>query len=125
VFARGTWLTLAVLTLGVFLASLPERLARLQTPCAGAACSNQQLTPAQAELLGRLGWSLAGYVALQVALTLAAGGLSLLVGALIIWRRPDDRMALLVALMLAGPGALTAGQKAVTTGSPSPLSTPM
>jgi hypothetical protein len=123
VLARSTWLTLAVLTLGVFFASLPERLARLQTLCAAAACSNQQLTPAQAELLSRLGWSLAGYAALQVALTLAAGGLSLLVGALIIWRRTDDRMALLVALMLAG--GLTARQQAVTTGSPLPWQLPL
>src|SRR6266436_4821267 len=33
--ARGTWITLAVLTLAIFFASLPVYLALLQTPCAG------------------------------------------------------------------------------------------
>jgi hypothetical protein len=124
VFARSTWLTLVGLTLGVFFASLPEQLARLQTPCAGPACSRLQLTPTQAELLSSVGWSLEGYAAILVALVLASWGLSLLVGALIIWRRPDDRMALLVALMLAGPGALV-GQNAVRSGSPSPWQVPL
>jgi hypothetical protein len=40
------------------------------------------------------------------------------------WRRPDDRMALLVALMLAGPGAL-ASKNTLTSGSPSPWQVPL
>jgi len=116
---RSAWITMVILNLGIFFASLPEHLTRLQTLCAGAPCSKQQLTPEQAQLLSSVGWSLKDYAALMVALSLATGGLGLLVSTLIIWRRPDDRMALLVALMLAGPGAL-AGQTTVTTGSPSP-----
>jgi hypothetical protein len=124
VLGRSTWITLVILSVGSFFASLPEHLARLQTLCAGASCSTRQLTPEQAELLSRVGWSLEGYAALLVALTLTTQGLSLLVSALIIWRRPNDRMALLVALMLATPGALTA-QNTVTMGSPSPWQVPL
>ena len=43
--AQGVWLTLVVLTLAIFLASLPVYVAQLQTPCAGTACEYQQLTP--------------------------------------------------------------------------------
>src|SRR5262249_17809387 len=110
--------------LGAFFATLPERLARLQTLCTGPACSKQQLAPEQAELLLSMGWSLEGYAALVLALTLASAGLNMLVGALIVWARRDDRMALLVALMLAGPGAL-AGTNVVTSEHPSPWQLPL
>src|SRR5262249_16919852 len=116
VLGRSAWITMVILNLGIFFASLPEHLARLQTLWSGAACSKEQLTREQTELLSSMGWSLKDYAALLVALSLAAGGLGLLVSTLIIWRRPDDRMALLVALMLAGPGAL-AGQTTVTSGT--------
>ncbi len=47
-----------------------------------------------------MGLSLADYVAFTVALTLASVVLGLVVSTLIVWRRSDDRMALLVALFL-------------------------
>jgi hypothetical protein len=108
--ARSTWLALVVLTLGVFFASLPIYLAQLQTPCAPTACQYQQLTQAQGETLTRIGWSVGAYAAVTLALLLAISGVSLVVSTLIIWRRPDDRMALLVALLLVtlGPTGVTA-----------------
>ncbi len=45
VLARGAWITLVILTLVIFFASLPVYVAQLQTPCDGAACEYQQLTP--------------------------------------------------------------------------------
>jgi len=39
VLARGLWITLVILTLAIFFASLPVFLALLQTPCTGTACS--------------------------------------------------------------------------------------
>jgi hypothetical protein len=56
--ARGLWITLVVLTLAIFFASLPVYLAQLQTPCAGTACEWQQLTPGQVETLKGMGLSL-------------------------------------------------------------------
>src|SRR5260370_14304884 len=41
--ARGVWLALVILTLGIFFANLPAYLALLHTPCAGTACGWQQL----------------------------------------------------------------------------------
>jgi hypothetical protein len=102
--ARGGWLVLVILTLAIFFASLPVYLTLLQTPCAGTACEYQQLTPGQIETLRGMGVSLDAYVGYTVALTLAVLVVCLAVSAVIVWRRPSDRMAFLVALLLVTLG---------------------
>jgi hypothetical protein len=105
--ARGVWLAMVILTLAIFFASLPVYLAQLQTPCAPTACQYQQLTHAQAETLQGIGLSLGDYAALTVGLQLVTTVVCLVVSTLMIWRRPDDRMAVLVALLLVTTGAAT------------------
>jgi hypothetical protein len=75
-------------------------LALLQTPCAGTACGYQQLTPEQAGALKGIGLFPAVYTAHTVTLTLALMMVCLVVSTVIIRRRPDDRLALIVALFL-------------------------
>lgn len=104
--ARGLWLAMVAFTATVFLASLPLYLAQLQTVCFGASCQYNQLTPGQAETLKGIGLSVDDYAALTVALICAMFLLCLVVSALIVWRRPDDWMALLVALMLVALGPI-------------------
>jgi hypothetical protein len=107
--ARGIWITLVVLSLAIFGASLPVYIALRQTLCAGTECaSGTLLTPAQAEVLKGIGLSLSDYAAYSVAFTLATIVVCLGVSTLIVWRRSDDRMALLVALMLVTLGPLSA-----------------
>src|SRR5258708_7715101 len=119
VFVRGVWLTLVVLTLAIFFASLPVYLAQLQTPCAGTACPfSQQLTPQQAGALKGIGLSIDAYTAYTLALTLASVVFCLVVSAVIVWRRSDDRMALLVALMLVTFGPIIATSFVSTSSSP-------
>jgi hypothetical protein len=118
VLARGLWLALAVFTLVIFFASLPVYVALLQTPCAGTACEWQQPTPGQAGALTGMGLSLADYAAIIVALTLATMVVCMVVSTLIIWRRPDDRMALLVALLLVTLGPIIAITAVVAIPSP-------
>src|SRR5712692_8760619 len=108
VLARGIWMTLVVLTLTIFFASLPVYAAQLRTPCAGSACWYSQLTPEQAGALKGMGLSLGDYTAYMVALTLASVVVCLVVSTLIVLRRSDDRMALLVALTLVTAGPLIA-----------------
>ena len=103
---RGLWLALLALTLAIAAASLPAYLAQLQTPCVAVACEYQQLSSGQVEALAGMGLSLRGYAALTVALLLAGLVVCWAVSALIVWRRPDDRMALLVALLLVPWGPL-------------------
>jgi hypothetical protein len=107
--ARGLWITLVILTLAIFFASLPVYMARLQTLCAGTECpSGVFLTPEQAEVLKGIGLSLSDYAAYTVAFTLATIVVCLAVSTVIVWRRSDDRMAVLVALMLVTFGPLSA-----------------
>lgn len=104
--ARGVWLVLVVLTPAIFFVSLPVYAAQLQTPCAGSTCQWQQLTPSQAEMLKGMGLSLADYAVVTLALALASVVMCLVVSTLIIWRGPDNRIALIVALMLVTLGPI-------------------
>ena len=106
--ARGIWIALVVLTLTIFFASLPVYAAQLRTPCAGSACWYSQLTPEQAGALKGMGLSLGDYTVYMVVLTLASVVVCLVVSTLIVLRRSDDRMALLVALTLVTFGPIVA-----------------
>jgi hypothetical protein len=121
--ARGLWIALVIFTLVTFFASLPVYIALLQTPCAGTACGYQQLTPEQAGALKGIGLFPDVYTAYMVALTLALMMVCLVVSTVIIWRRSDDRMALIVALFLVtlAPFAVTFNVSA----SPSPWQVPL
>jgi hypothetical protein len=117
--ARGIWITLVVLSLGTSFASLPVYIARKQTLCAGTECTyGVLLTPSQVEVLKGIGLSLGDYAASNVAFTLATIVVCLVVSTLIVWRRPDDRMAVLVALMLVTLGPLDATSTVAASSSP-------
>ncbi len=120
--ARVGWVALVTLTLGTFGASLPLYLALLHTPCAGTACRFQQLTPQQVGALTGMGLSLGEYTVYTVALTLASMVVCLVVSTVIVLRRSDDRMALLVALMLVNLGPFAA--MISVSASPSPWQVP-
>ncbi len=125
ILARLGWVALVVLTLGIFFASLPMHLAQLQTICIGpfgTVCTYLQLTPDQGEALKGFGLSPGDYAAYTIALTLANLVMCLVVSTLIVWRRPGDRMALLVALALVTFGPISATSSVST--SPSPWQVP-
>jgi len=106
-FFRAAWVAVAMLTAGVFVAGMPGEFARLRTLCDDpTSCAwLPRLTAQNARQLGELGLSTdffaAYFVAFEVAFTVA----SFAIGAVILWRRPEDRVALLVALMLLTFGA--------------------
>ena len=55
------WLTLVVLTLSVYLASLPEYFTELHSICRLAACSYGQLSPDTVVTLQHFGFSVGSY----------------------------------------------------------------
>ncbi len=118
VLLRGAWLTLVILTLGIFFASLPVYSAQLQTPCTGTSCWYTQLSAGQVGALKEIGLSPGVYAVYTIALTLASVVLCLVVSMLIVWRRSDDRMALLVALLLVAFGPIYATSSIVAVPSP-------
>jgi hypothetical protein len=97
---RIAWGVLAAFTLGLFVVSLPGYIAQLQTRCAVGSCNSWQLSPDALTTLQQLGFTLWQYVAFNVALILIATLLCYAVALLLVLRRSDDWMALLVALML-------------------------
>jgi hypothetical protein len=114
---KGYWLIVArigvvgcvVLTLTVFLASIPVYVAQLQTFCSGTTCAYQQIASEQATALYALGFSLAEYASYIVALTIISEVVCVAVSGLIFWRKSSDWIALLFALCLVmvGSGFMT------------------
>jgi hypothetical protein len=100
ILARVAWVAVVTLLVAPFLARLPAYYTLLQTICTGAACGPAQPIPDSAQALQKLGLSVASYATFTLALTLALAFFCFTLGAVIFWRRSDDWMALLVALMV-------------------------
>ena len=120
--ARGLWLILVILTLTIFFASLPAYIDLLQTPCVGLACGYQQLSPEQAATLEGIGLFPGVFIVFSVALAFILLVVCLAVSMVIVWRRPDDRMAFIVALFLVTLSPFNVMFN--VSASPSPLQVP-
>jgi hypothetical protein len=103
--ARIACIVVDVLVLGLFVVTLPTYFAQLHQPCTTAFCSYGQLSPSGVQALGTVGLSIAGYAALVVTLVIAQALLYVVVAALLLWRKSDNGMALLVSVMLLILGA--------------------
>ena len=102
VLVRLLCLTLSVVSVGLFVASIPSEVAHLHLPCTGtaAACSAGQLTAGDVRRLGELGLSLNFYVTYTLVLVSMFALGYWLVATLLFWRKSDDRLALLAAVYL-------------------------
>ena len=99
--ARSAWALLVLLTLGVFVASLPVYFALLQTVCTVATqCASGQLSTHTAPVVHALGLSLTAYAAIAVSLKGVTVLVWVAVAVVIVWLKSEDWLALLVALML-------------------------
>jgi hypothetical protein len=120
--ARVSWLVVVVLTLALFIGSLPVYVSRLQMPCTDAvACSlNGVLTSTQIRGLQEAGISVGSYAAYSITLYIAIALIWSTVGLIIFWRRSDDWLALLVALtlILFNTGATESAPTALALSSP-------
>jgi signal transduction histidine kinase len=103
--ARAAWLSIAAVTLGIFVAGIPAEDADAQSMCPTASCASGQLGPAGLRALHALGLSLGFYVGYAIALQVVVAGVFCAVAAVIFWRRSDDRMALFASLTLLTFGA--------------------
>ena len=105
--ARVVWVVVALLYVGVFLFGLPSELARLNAPCTGPVSCNlvPHLTAQKAQALKELNLSVNLFAAYFVAVEIVFAAVWAGVGALIFWRRSNDRMAFLVSFMLLTYGA--------------------
>ncbi len=109
ILARVTWVAAVTLIVVPFFAMLPANYTALQTVCTGAMCGSAQPTSDSAQALQKLGLSVGAYATFTLALTIALAFLCFTLGAVIFWRRSDDWMALLVALMVVATVTLNGG----------------
>jgi hypothetical protein len=106
--ARVAWLALAALTLGLFFASVPVAYARFGTLCESAGCDFMQLSREGASALERLGLSVGFYAVYNMALRIAIALGFWAIGAVLFWKRSDDRLILCASIALVTFGAVQA-----------------
>jgi hypothetical protein len=104
--ARGAWVALAALSVGLFVASVPTAYSRLHTVCEGARCDPASLSPAGAKALEGLGLSLGSYAAYNAALLISVALGYWLIGVTLFWKRSDDRLVLYASMALMTFGAM-------------------
>ena len=103
ILARVVWVMLAALTLGLLIASIPSTFAFLHIVCTGAIATcrnNGQLIPVDLHTIQAVGFSIDFYATYWVALYIVFIVGFATIGALIFWRKSDDRMALFASLAL-------------------------
>jgi hypothetical protein len=110
VLARVFWVVIAIFELTALVDSLTEAVAQLQVLCTST-CTNQQLSAAAVKTLQHVGLSLGDYIAFYLAVILLSTILCYTIAAILLWRKSDDWMALLVSLMLMSfaPGFISIG----------------
>ncbi|HEV8191453.1 MAG TPA: hypothetical protein VGP82_08200 [Ktedonobacterales bacterium] len=94
--ARIAWVLLFALALVPLLASLPSYLPKIEH----SASDNAALPPGAVEALARAGISLQTYAWVSLVTTCVVVLLSVVIALLLVWRRGDDWMALLVSVFL-------------------------
>jgi hypothetical protein len=115
--ARIVWFALVALTLSIYIASLPDYFTELQTVCRLAPCSYGQLSSDTVVVLQPLGLSVGSYAAFMFALATLVALAGFGTGGFIFWRKSNDWMALLFALMGVMGGMLPVQLTMVTSHS--------
>ena len=101
--ARGLWLVIFILQFVVFIAGLSGWFQGLQQVCADTArecLARLALTPNDIQGLRAMGWSVEGYAWYVLLTRSALKFMGIIVGVLIFWRRPNDRMAWVASVYL-------------------------
>ena len=101
VLARVVWGAVVVLALGLFIASIPTNFAALHMLCTAPSCTTSgPLTPDDVRELQAVGLSMDFYVTYIVVFIIVFVFGYVAVGAVLFWRKSDDRMALFASFTL-------------------------
>jgi hypothetical protein len=102
--ARGLWLVVTALVVGLTIFNLPDQFAAIITLCSGPACISGQLSPADVAQMQQSGLSLNFYAAYLLSLSTLSLLVFVVVGAFIFWRRSNDGFGIFAALTLVLSG---------------------
>lgn len=97
---RIVWVVLVLLYLAMFAAGVGPYFQELSTICSGEACTGTLLASEEVALLNSVGLTQEHYAGFLTALDVAYVILSTALATLIIWRRSDNWMGILVSLTL-------------------------
>jgi hypothetical protein len=100
VVARVSWVVFTVPILLVFAASLRAYFALLHLLCRTTVCALGQLTPSTARALQALGISISDYALFMVTLIVVTALVCFAIAIVLVWRKSDEWMVLLVAFWL-------------------------
>ena len=109
VLLRGAWIALVIFCLMILVVGLPAYFTFLRTVCIPAMCHEGQTSSETIKTLHALGLSLNFYVAFNLGFAVVTPCVCFVVGMVIFWRKSDDWMALLVALLLITSGVDVTG----------------
>jgi hypothetical protein len=112
ILARVVWVVVATTALAIIVFSVPSSYEHYSSVCTATSevCSERavdQPTPEGVRALQDAGLSVRTYALLNVMVDKVFQLVWFVVGALIFWRRSDDRMALLVSMFLVSFGPVT------------------
>ncbi len=101
VLARVVWGAVVVLALGLFIASIPTTFAALHMLCTAPSCTpSGPLTPDDVRKLQAVGLSIDFYVTYIVVFIIVFVFSYFAVGAVLFWRKSEERMALFASFTL-------------------------
>ena len=97
---RVAWLLTLLATLGLFAVGIPVITAEMLTVCEGPACYRWQPSPQLVTDLTGLGLPVTSYLMYVVGLEIVLVLSFCAIATVLVWRRPDEPMALFAAFML-------------------------
>jgi hypothetical protein len=107
--ARGAWIVVALLTLGLFVASIPFTYEPFLRACENSGCDIAQLSPeAKNALQEGLGLSMGHYAAYTVFLAIVLALGYWLIGGILFRKRSDNLLVLSASMMLVTFGTIQA-----------------
>lgn len=104
--ARLAWLVIALFDLVIFVISIPAYYAQLQVVCTKTElCETGQLTKGNVAALHSLHLTISDYATYFLIINLVTSLVFIIVGALIFWRKSDQRLELFISLLLVTLGS--------------------
>jgi hypothetical protein len=97
---RVLWLAVALLSIGLFIVSIPQHAHHLHVVCSNALCGGSEKATQLTRELHSLGLTLNFYAAYSLSLQIIFALGYFAIAMVIFWRKSDDWMALLVSLFL-------------------------
>jgi hypothetical protein len=118
--ARGAWIAVVGLSVGLYLFNIPLQFAYFQIVCSRAVCPVDQLSPAGLEQLRQAGLSLGFFAGYFTALNVIVKLVFCIIAAVIFWRKSDDGMGIFASLVLVLFGITLSGSPITPVGQQYP-----